>query len=355
MFPKISIIIPVYNVEPYLRNCLDSVVNQTMREIQIICINDGSTDNSSVILGECAGCDSRFLIINKTNGGVASARNAGLALAIGKYVIFVDSDDTVDIKLCEKVYEKAEQSNADFVLFFHDTSDNQRRICDITINTDDKVSWEEKKCLLKFGLVCGKLWRKDFLQKNNLKFYEKLYWLEDTMFYWHGLQLATKVSIFPEKLYHYNIHETSLSSSLYGNNSLGIFGIFTKCKLYLMEHELYQYYKSLFLRIEVDSLFGIYRGVQNEYKAEFLERLNNWIGIEEIDYMRHERHIDYSVTYFFYQITGDWRIFLMFVRRRVRAFLGENKRCVIRAIVNFIKKFQTKCKTSKPTNGNNNI
>jgi glycosyltransferase involved in cell wall biosynthesis len=171
MLSKISIIIPVYNAAPYLRDCLNSVINQTMCEIQIICINDGSTDNSSSILEKYAGYDSRFLIINKTNGGVASARNVGLTHVTGKYVLFVDSDDTVDIKLCEKVYEKAEQSKADFVLFFHDTPNGHKAICDTTISTDDKFEWEEKKSLLNFATVWGKLWRSDFIQKYNLKFY----------------------------------------------------------------------------------------------------------------------------------------------------------------------------------------
>src|SRR5215469_13757361 len=111
MQPIISIIIPVYNVEPYLRQCLDSVVNQTMRDIQIICVNDGSPDNSRAILQEYANRDSRIEIIDKPNGGQSSARNAAYPHIRGKYTLFVDSDDWIERDLCEKTYRKAEETD----------------------------------------------------------------------------------------------------------------------------------------------------------------------------------------------------------------------------------------------------
>jgi glycosyltransferase involved in cell wall biosynthesis len=91
--PKISVIIPVYNTEKYLRQCLDSVVNQTLKDIEIICINDGSTDNSLQILNEYANRDSRFIILQQKNAGSAIARNSGLRIVRGKYFAFIDADD----------------------------------------------------------------------------------------------------------------------------------------------------------------------------------------------------------------------------------------------------------------------
>jgi glycosyltransferase involved in cell wall biosynthesis len=338
--PKISIVIPVYNAESYLRDCLDSVVNQTMREIQIICINDGSTDLSLSILEEYANDDSRILLINKINAGVAAARNEGLARATGKYILFVDSDDTVDTKLCEKVYAKAEQSNADFVLFFHDTPNGHPCVCDTTISTDDKIKWEEKKSLLNFGTVWGKLWRKNFLDKHNLKFYEQVFCLDDVLFYWQGLSLATKVSVLPEILYHYYLHPNALTA-FQGRHFQTILNELIKCKLFLQENELYQLCKTLFLRVEIDLLFNFYPKVENEFKAEFRERLKNFLGEDEIDYLRHERYIDYSITYFYYCLTGDCGIFVMYLRRRIRSFLGTSKRNIIKFVVNFITFFTT--------------
>ena len=115
--PKISIIIPVYNVEKYLRECLNSVVNQTMRDIEIICVNDGSTDGSLDILKEYAKKDDRIIVINQTNGFVESARNNGLKIAKGEYIQFVDSDDYLELNACETAYKYALLYNADVVVF----------------------------------------------------------------------------------------------------------------------------------------------------------------------------------------------------------------------------------------------
>ena len=95
MVTAISVIIPVYNVENYLRECLDSVINQSLDNIEIICVNDGSTDKSRDILSEYKNKDKRISILDKENGGLSSARNAGLKAAVGKYVFFLDSDDCI--------------------------------------------------------------------------------------------------------------------------------------------------------------------------------------------------------------------------------------------------------------------
>ena len=100
--PKVSIIIPVYNVEQYLPKCLDSIINQTLKDIEIICINDGSIDNSLSILKEYASKDDRIIIIDKENEGQGIARNLGIKKAKGKYIGFVDPDDWVDIQMFEK-------------------------------------------------------------------------------------------------------------------------------------------------------------------------------------------------------------------------------------------------------------
>ena len=115
--PAISIIVPVYNVEKYLSQCLDSLVNQTMNDIEIICINDGSKDESLSILQYYSQKDSRFKIIDKLNEGVSIARNVGLLHALGDYVMFVDSDDWLDLETCEVAYKTAKEHNADCVYF----------------------------------------------------------------------------------------------------------------------------------------------------------------------------------------------------------------------------------------------
>ena len=115
--PKVSVIIPVYNTAEFLRQCLDSIVNQTLQDIEIICVDDGSTDASLDILHEYASNDSRITILTQQNKGAGVARNTGMQIAHGEYLAFFDSDDFFDLRLFEKVTRKADATNADIVLF----------------------------------------------------------------------------------------------------------------------------------------------------------------------------------------------------------------------------------------------
>lgn len=115
--PKVSVIVPVYNVEQYLNKCLDSILNQTLRDIEVICVNDGSTDNSSCILEEYRSKDARIKVISQWNGGLSSARNTGLRAARGEYVYFIDSDDYIETNALEYLYQEAKNDHLD-ILFF---------------------------------------------------------------------------------------------------------------------------------------------------------------------------------------------------------------------------------------------
>ena len=126
--PKISVLIPIYNVEKYLRECLESLVNQTFQDIEFICINDGSTDSSLKILEEYAQKDSRIKIINKENSGYGASMNMGLDAASGEYIGIVESDDFVSSNMFEDLYNLAEKNNADIVksdYYTYLTSKNQ--------------------------------------------------------------------------------------------------------------------------------------------------------------------------------------------------------------------------------------
>lgn len=111
--PLISVIVPVYNVEQYLNKCIDSIINQTYKNLEIILVNDGSTDNSSIICDEYANKDRRIKVIHKSNGGLSDARNAGIDAAKGKYIGFIDSDDWVEIDMYSKLYSIASKENVD--------------------------------------------------------------------------------------------------------------------------------------------------------------------------------------------------------------------------------------------------
>jgi len=119
-FPKVSIIIPIFNVGKHLRPCLDSASNQSLREIEIICVNDGSTDDSLAIIREFERSDPRIILIDQPNGGVASARNAGLDRAKGKYIRFLDGDDLLPLNACEILYDFAEKNGSDLLVCGYD-------------------------------------------------------------------------------------------------------------------------------------------------------------------------------------------------------------------------------------------
>ena len=116
MKPMVSIIVPVYNAAPYLNQCIDSLTNQTLKEIEIILINDGSTDDSLVVCGALAAKDDRIRLIDKPNGGVSEARNDGLRAAVGDYVGFVDPDDWVDTEMYERMLSALTTAQADICM-----------------------------------------------------------------------------------------------------------------------------------------------------------------------------------------------------------------------------------------------
>jgi glycosyltransferase involved in cell wall biosynthesis len=216
--PKVTFVIPVYNVEKYLRECLDSVVNQTLQEIQIICVNDGSTDGSLAILQEYAARDSRILIIDKPNGGVASTRNAAFPHVKGEYIFFVDSDDFIDITTARKLYAIAKQTDADIAFFDYIKVDDNSKIINTKNNLSKPLSIITSKENIKkyikpdFSILAAwnKLIRSELILKNKLQF-PNVYSCEDYPFMFLVLTLADKIVFFPRQFYYYRNRPTSIT------------------------------------------------------------------------------------------------------------------------------------------------
>ena len=268
--PKVTIIIPVYNVEQYLRQCLDSVVYQTIQEIQIICVNDGSPDNSLAILQEYAARDFRIEIIDKPNGGLSSARNAAYPSIKGKYVLFLDSDDWWDLDLCEKTYQKSEVTGAQMTVFFDQEEGGQSKGCMYwQIAPEDKTTVEEKITLLGYPGACFKLWRTDFLLGNKLYFPEGLVF-EDNFIHWQAITLADRVSVVPEQLYHRRTNLASISRSV-GKHVMDIVPIFNKIYEYLLESGYYAAYRDAFLSQRLSAWHHRYNnGIPTSMKSRYI-------------------------------------------------------------------------------------
>lgn len=209
---KVSVIIPVYNVKPYLKQCMDSVVGQTLRDIEIICVDDESTDGSLKILQEYAEKDTRIQIIRQKNAGAGAARNNGMRHATGKYLSFLDSDDFFEMDMLEKAYEKAERDQADFVVYKSDQYHTEK---DEFIKVDWVVREEELPPYQPFnrrqitgnvfkvfvGWAWDKLYSREFVDKYNLTFQEQRT-SNDMLFVFSAVALAKRISFVPEVLAH---------------------------------------------------------------------------------------------------------------------------------------------------------
>ena len=217
--PKVSVILPVYNVEKYIREALDSVVNQTLRDIEIICVDDCSTDNSYEILQEYAQKDSRFVVLKQeVNQGPGVARNRGLDVATGDYIMFLDPDDWYELDACESAYNQIVKNNNDFAYFnfsffiekedrfyldrarlklFEKDIDNPH----IRFSALDYQFWGFGECIYK-------IYKNSFLKQNFIKFGVERF-CEDLFFYVHSVVCANDVSILNKSLYNYRIHNNN--------------------------------------------------------------------------------------------------------------------------------------------------
>ena len=221
--PKVSVIIPVYNAERYLETCLDSVINQTLQEIEIICIDDGSTDGSLLILNKYASIDSRIKIIKQKKLFAGTARNNGMKIASGDYYIFLDADDFFELDLLEKAYQKITSFNADICLFNADKFDNNSNkfikgdLLHIELLSQEVVNKNDLKENL-FGVTSACPWTKmfsaRFIKKNNLRF-QSLPRANDVFFVLTSLYFAERIVFVNKVLVHYRINN---KNSLQNNN-----------------------------------------------------------------------------------------------------------------------------------------
>lgn len=209
--PIVSILVPVYNVSKYLRQCLDSLVNQTLSDIEIICVNDGSTDESGKILQEYAAVDSRIVVVNKDNGGLPSARNAGLDVARGKYVGFVDGDDYVDSDMYRKMYNAAIANNADIVVcgghLFPKEEKASQWLKDVLSPRDITYRAGGEEALYSERGAKPFLWRdlikKQLIDEHNFRLDESIVVGEDQAFQFKVFPAAKRVTFISDKLYYY--------------------------------------------------------------------------------------------------------------------------------------------------------
>lgn len=229
--PKVSVIIPVYNVEEYIVKCLNSVINQTLKDIEIICINDGSTDNSYAILKELAQQDDRIILINKENEGQGIARNIGIEQARGEYISFVDPDDTINPDMLKSMYEQGKNLNSDIVFCdilylqewsgkvwkyqFLQKAESSVKMVPISLPSGTNI---DKKDIYQTLLVspcysCNRIYKTELLKSYNIK-YSSIRCFEDVIFILKSYVVAERISYIDTPFYYYLLRKTSTLRSL---------------------------------------------------------------------------------------------------------------------------------------------
>lgn len=175
MSKTVSVVVPIYNVEDYLEKCINSIINQTYQNLEIILVDDGSTDRSPSICNEWGEKDDRIVVIHKENGGLSSARNAGLKVATGEYIMFEDSDDWLELNAVEKCVERIEKDESDLVVFgYKKISENGEIIGDftfgnVTYTKDEMTSQLHRRILeMSFGYAWNKLYRLSIIKNSGV-------------------------------------------------------------------------------------------------------------------------------------------------------------------------------------------
>lgn len=272
----ISIVVPVYNAERSIHKCIDSIVNQTFEDLEIILVNDGSKDNSGLICDEYAKKDNRIKVVHKENGGVSSARNSGLDIMTGQYFCFIDSDDYIEKDMIEKLYKAISESGAEIAICGY------KRFC----NNEIKCHYENK------GDIVGKIGIADFVAKNclnwlvstpwaklytttylsNVRFDESMSLGEDTKFNLNFFEYIEKITIVDECLYCYVDTEGSLTNTY----KEGYFDAI--CKLYKVVAEFIQNHsvngKKIYININYKIFFYSYKFINaNIERTGFIQQI----------------------------------------------------------------------------------
>ena len=270
MTAKVSVIIPVHNDAPYLIKCLNSVANQTLEDIEIICVNDGSTDNSLDILNEYASKDSRFKIINQENAGAAVARNKGIEIATGDYLSILDADDFFENNMLEYMYYTAKTEQSDVVICGFYLYDNRSRediqieyphIPETLISPFRTEEVKDNLFLISLETAWTKLWKADLIKKNNVSF-ENVPCCNDVAFTCTALACSNKISFTNIPFVHYRVFN---KNRLTNNSERSFIMQKTFSTLYknLVEKKVYDKYKNSYISF---------------IKARMQGGFKNWIG-----------------------------------------------------------------------------
>ena len=255
----ISIIIPIYNSEKYLPKCLDALAKQTFKDIEILCIDDGSKDKSLRILNQYASQDSRIKVLTQANSGPAAARNLGVKSATGSYLMFCDSDDWYEPDMCEKMYQTIISQNVDVVVCGCNIIDEEKNI-----RLQEDLSYYQLKYEGKQNITTDVFWNTNVLLwnkifKTDIVKHHKIsfptgYEHDDDCFYWQYMIVSKTAYFLPDKLYNYLRRNNSIMGKVYNKTNKSIYDMLYVLKYFyefLQDNNLYQKHQKIFEELYV--------------------------------------------------------------------------------------------------------
>jgi len=343
---KITIIVPVYNMERHLRQCLDSCIAQTMRDVQILCIDDGSTDGSPLILEKYAKEDQRIRIHTQPNAGLSAARNTGISRVEGKYLLFVDSDDWIHLDTCQRTYDLAEEYRADFCVFHATRPGKKRR----------KTSWDKsmdgndlhaltnltisEKC--KLGLftnnlsACCKLIRTEFLREHGFIFPKGLVF-EDLPFHWDVVRVAQRIVYINDELYYYRQRPDSIMGSR-GKHHFDIVPVFDLIKKSLIENGCFDEFRRLFTDYKLSAFRRHYREITPSLRNTMRQRILDSLTESDWEYLLNDPAVNRKFLNFFNELKKDRFSLRTFGWLTFAEFWKMCERFVLWPIINMVGK-----------------
>lgn len=275
--PKISIIICAYNREEYLKRCLNSVKNQTLKNIEIICADDGSTDNTLDVFRKYANKDHRFKFFTQKNSGPGVARNKAIKMATGEYIMFLDSDDWIELNTCEELYKKVKLNDLDILLFLMKNyseetgeyyEDSYYNLTPIPDDFENKVFSHEDISNIIFSIsisACQKIYKRSLVKK--VHFAEKLLF-EDNPFFWGVMLQAKRMSLLKKHFYLRSRHTSSITSE-YDNKYFDVIPISNKVISIFKELNLVNMYKYQLTNYKINYISQWYHMMEEKYKNTF--------------------------------------------------------------------------------------
>lgn len=280
--PLVSVIVPIYNVEEYLPQCLDSIISQVYQNIEILCVNDGATDNSTVILENYLQKDSRIKVVNQKNQGLSAARNTGLQHASGELIVFVDSDDWIENDLIEKVCRTFSNEDVDFVCYgsYKFIEGCRKKTYAYKYPSDCIFSVDDPKLMTVGVSTWGKMYRTRFLKQNKLLFPVGLYY-EDVYFHWGCISFAKNIHLLEGVYYNYRVRDDSIMGrSKKRKKGMAVHHLYELNKIHQLwkENGFLESHRNLFLFLCDEYIREGYKYLNDDEKDEYIAKTKDFVS-----------------------------------------------------------------------------